>query len=168
MSIASACQRRQLIVSGTSTVWQSRIVLPLSRLSITERSTRLFSMSCARRRRACLRAAGCCFDQRPSANDCRALATAASTSSGPQAGKSASFFPVAGLVVANVRPDPASTERPSMMAFEGRDSLDAICSYCALVRSSVICLLHQSGSHRQRSASDQRSGDRHRRFVIIQ
>ena len=126
------------MVSGTSTVWHSRIGLPLSRLSSTASSWRFSSISLASFRRIALRSAGASSRQRPSSKASLALPTAKSTSAASQAATSVSTLPVAGFTVGKVFPEAAGRQPPSMKALPEKLRSAAIAAYSAAVRRSVI------------------------------
>src|SRR5262245_40810559 len=129
------------MVSGTSTVSQSKMVLPLSRLSITASSRALRLISFTSRISASLRSRGCSRDQRPSSKAARAFSTARFTSSALQAATLASTLPVAGLCVSKVAPDLAGRNAPSMKACVGRVRPLAIALYSSVVSNPAISLL---------------------------
>ena len=98
LSIASACQRKQCTVSGTSMVRQSVIGLPASRQSSRASSPRFFSSRSAKWSRTCFRSAGERLAQTPFSKERRAALTARSTSALSQEAILASGLPVAGLI----------------------------------------------------------------------
>ena len=138
LSINSACHLMVSMASGRSIESQSRMGLPDSMLSITASSRRLRVISLHSRMRTSLRSAGANFAHRPSSNACRALRTARSTSSAPQAATSASGSPVAGLVDMKVAPESAGRNLPSMNELAGRMISDDSAAYSSLVSRSSM------------------------------
>jgi hypothetical protein len=114
LSMASACQRIVLAVSGMSMARVSAIGLPASRLSICASSSVCASIASATANRTRLRSAGAIVDHGPCSTASRAARTARSTSAASPSATSVSGCPVAGLWVVNRAPLAASANAPSM------------------------------------------------------
>ena len=81
LSINSAYHWKQVATSVPISFWQSVIVFPLSRLSITERTSAWRRIKSASRRRTSFRCSGAERDHAPLSNEVRAAVTALSMSS---------------------------------------------------------------------------------------